>query len=258
MEISPNKISKEIIDLKASFLWPVDMVRYGIQIDPSMEYFRSREGLLQEEELKRRIETSKKKIEHARKFLWVWERIPWVKMVLITGSVASMNALPEHDIDFWVICDPRRIWLTRLFDWVLLSLSGVRRRRGTKKLRDTFCVNFYKTTDNLSLWVHNASYAIQVADAIVIMQEPGLYKKLLRSNSWLKEYLPAWYEKTMSENERVPDYEGNPQDFIAKWVNNIEYLVGSIQIMIRDRKFVWPRPSDVFSNEMNTWGDSEA
>src|SRR5690349_19112684 len=44
------------------------------------------------------------------------QMIPWIDGVFVTGSLAMNSVTPNDDIDFLIVTQPQRLWLTRL--WV--------------------------------------------------------------------------------------------------------------------------------------------
>jgi len=62
---------------------------------------------------KRRQKYSEKKIKIAEKIALILRKIPWVKMVGVTGALAMRNAEKKDDIDLLIIAVKNRLWLTR-------------------------------------------------------------------------------------------------------------------------------------------------
>lgn len=55
------------------------------------------------------------------------QHIPWIKAVVVTGSVAVRNVRPHSDVDFMIITMKRRLWLSRILVYIMTWLKGRRR-----------------------------------------------------------------------------------------------------------------------------------
>jgi len=108
-------------------------------------------------------------------------------MIGATGSLATNNAAPKSDIDFFIIATPKRIWLCRLICSFVTHIAGIR-RYGTH-IQDRICLNYYVSGDNLELHVKNLSNAHTYASLIPILDTRGHYKAFQEQNKWMKQYL---------------------------------------------------------------------
>ena len=121
-------------------------------------------------------------------------RLPFVRMVAVTGSLAASNVTRDADVDYLIVTAPRRLWLCRA-----LVIGVVRRaaRRGV-----VLCPNFLLTESALELRQRDLYTAWELAQMVPIA---GLetYHRLRRQNSWAGSFLP--------NAEGVP-LEPDPQD----------------------------------------------
>ena len=67
--------------------------------------------------------------------------IPWIKMIAITGSVAAHNAERGDDIDLFIITQGNRLWLTRGFTTLLLTIVG--KYAVGKNNKEKLCCNIF-------------------------------------------------------------------------------------------------------------------
>ncbi|MFZ6021991.1 MAG: hypothetical protein ACOYT9_00795 [Patescibacteria group bacterium] len=243
-------------EVKHSFGWPVDCWRYT-----RIEYPRyiGNESSTNEldESLQKKVRYSLAKIDAARKVLKWLTYLPWVRMLFITGSVASLNAEPQDDIDVWIIVNPRRIWLTRAIDFFLYTLIGKRRlaRDGVEESRvnDKLCFNFYSTLDSLHLKKETASYAMQFVDAIPLyIKDIGEYRLLLEQNQWIEKYFPTWYTRNLEviKNATSASHKKSVWDV---FFDALDYIAGVLMIAKAERQLTFS-PAKVFRSEFTTWG----
>ncbi|WKZ30332.1 MAG: hypothetical protein QY314_00985 [Candidatus Dojkabacteria bacterium] len=252
MKLPKTQISSEVIAYKAKYQWPYDALRYADMPDSARRYVVSENAkLFSDHDRAQRVKESLRKITLAKKFLWVWKFLPWVEMVAITGSVASLNASPDHDIDLWIIVSPRRIWLTRFYDWLVFSLLGKRRNRHASNVTDKFCINFYKTSDNFALH-QSLAFAVQAVDSIILFQRHDTFWELVKANRWIAKYFPAWH-KEMSDYAALLEKSIENKKPSLPFLDAIEYLLGVIQYIKRTGKFTLPGKKEIFVNEFFTW-----
>lgn len=85
--------------------------------------------------------------QKAQKYAQKIIRLPFVRMVALTGSVAAGSATQRSDIDFLVITKPGRIYLTRAIVVLFVMLAG--QYRTSKKVAGRICLNWF-LPDNLA------------------------------------------------------------------------------------------------------------
>jgi hypothetical protein len=107
--------------------------------------------------------------------------VPFVRMVAITGTLAMENVDTDADVDFFIVTDPRRVWLSR-------SLSIALVYRGRLERVD-ICPNYVISSDALDQFDRSFFSAHELAQMVPIY---GLdvYERLIQSNCWAATYLP--------------------------------------------------------------------
>lgn len=248
-----------LLDIKQRFGWPVDGVRYCLPFP--RRYWDGKEySDLLPKYLAVKAEEATKKLAKAQEMAAYLKRLPWIHMIFVTGSVASSNALPTDDIDVWIVVEPRRIWLTRAFDWLLFTFTKKRRlvTDGTDsaKTKDKFCFNFYTTTNALELSKHTRSFAMQFVDAVpVFIRNNSDYKALLEANAWVHNYFPSWYNNMQMTFSKVPSSAMTLSEHwsIRALEHSLEYLAG-ILMLLKSRKRLYFSLKDIFVPEFTTWG----
>ena len=99
---------------------------------------------------KQKISTQKNilrdQIDSLQQAVSMFEYIPWIQAVWLTGSMAAENSQRDDDIDFLVLTASKRLWLTRFVVLVMSALLGRWRPRlapTSKKTRHTWCWNIW-------------------------------------------------------------------------------------------------------------------
>jgi hypothetical protein len=128
--------------------------------------------------------------EQASQHLWplarrygIWlARLPFVRMVALTGALAVRNAASgDDDLDYMIVTAPHRVWLARAFAVVLVRLG---RLQGVE-----ICPNYLLAETALEQERHDIFIAHEVAQMVPLYGH-ALYHKLRAENSWVRQYLP--------------------------------------------------------------------
>lgn len=157
-----------------------------------------------------RVEIWQKKLNEARKAGMWFGKIPWVRGVWVTGSVAAENAEVADDIDFLLVTSVHRLWITRFFLVAALKMIGkyqsknknAELRKGLvlnrekkngndKGLRDKWCLNLW--LDESALAVPHGKRSLYTAHEVllakpVFLRDPGVEQRFLQENRWISDY----------------------------------------------------------------------
>jgi len=121
-----------------------------------------------------------KKMIEARKMANVLNYFPYVRSVMVSGSLSKGFMDQESDIDFFVIMKPGSIAISKF-------LMGLFRRFFAPK---SFCINFIIDSNNLHIKKQNLYTAIEMATLIPII-DADLYNIFMRVNmEWIRNFLP--------------------------------------------------------------------
>ncbi|MEO8606716.1 MAG: hypothetical protein ABI690_02455 [Chloroflexota bacterium] len=139
-------------------------------------------------------------------------RLPFVRMVALTGALAMHNAADhDDDLDYILVTAPRRVWLARAFSIVLVRLA---RLQGTE-----ICPNYVLAESALVQDKHNIFMAHEIAQ-MVPLYGLGLYEQFRQANAWVSEQLPNTAGAFYIEAEYTPTGVG----LMGK--RAIEFLLG--------------------------------
>jgi len=125
-------------------------------------------------ERRNRAQRLRKRARNVSRFL---QHAPFVRGILLTGSVAADDAEKDADVDILVIVAEGRIALAFL---VLAPLSRVVSRR-------IFCPNYYLSQSHLSVPRHDRYVARELLQAQPLTHRADA---LLAANPWAQEQLP--------------------------------------------------------------------
>lgn len=106
-------------------------------------------------------------------------RLPWTRMVAVSGSLAVGAARDGDDIDLFIVTDDGRLWLTRA-----LAVALVRAAPGP-----TLCPNYLVSVSNLEMESRDLYTAHELAQLVPIAGA-STYAALMERNRWYREYLP--------------------------------------------------------------------
>ncbi len=114
----------------------------------------------------------------------VIKRFPFVRAVMVTGSLSKNSSDKTSDLDFMIITSPGRLWIARtllmLFKKIFLFNSY-----------KYFCINYCITTDNLEVTDKNVFTATEIA-TIKGTYNTVLMRRFIESNKWIKDYFPNY------------------------------------------------------------------
>lgn len=177
------------------------------------------------------------------------KKIPWIKGVFITGSVAATNALPQDDIDFMIITASGRLWLSRAALFVLTWRRGVRRpwqaTHSGDSVQNTWCFNLWLTTSTLTLPGPKQSVysAYEVLQAKMIWGDSDLPARWLDANQWVGRFLPSWWDA--SRGTAAPVGQGLTAGWLwllfpMVWIGDRVLDVLNVMAFVMQKLYMWP------------------
>lgn len=107
--------------------------------------------------------------------------IPFVRMVAVTGSLASNNVKGDGDIDYFIVTEPGFLWLSRA---MILGL-----RRLTSPFGRVICPNYLISLNALKLEDQDL-YTAQELTRMVLIFGREYYNEFRKLNNWTTDFLP--------------------------------------------------------------------
>ncbi len=164
----------------------------------------------------------------------------WIKAVAITGSAALNSAWQGDDVDLMIVTQKKRLWIVRttLLFWGLI--------KGKKKLfkassKQDWCFNLWLSEDKLGMGTERRSLytAFEICQADWICQTEGLERRFLETNSWVKDYLPNYYQSKMQQaSSKTEDRSGNRKvnyifNFVLSGLNRVLFWLERVYINLK-------------------------
>ena len=158
---------------------------------------------------------------------------PFTRGVYLSGSLSKGYANDESDVDYFIVTEPGRLWLSRmllvLFKRVFLFNS-----------HKYFCVNYFIDTDNLEIQDKNIFTATELTTLIPTCNT-ALYRRLMQANAWTKDFFPNTMLECISA-ENVPANEswvkrGLEKLFYGKWGDKLDDFCYKITFAKWKKKF---------------------
>jgi len=139
---------------------------------------------------------------HAKLISTLINGLPFVRCIILTGSMVSGDITPQSDIDFLIIAKTGRIFSVRFFTNILVWATGLKRssREGSNPA-GKICLNYYMTEGFLIVPHHrddqiNRYCARSYSNTVLLAGDRAIYNKFIKMNEmWIKKYI----EQTSTE-----------------------------------------------------------
>ena len=107
--------------------------------------------------------------------------LPYVRMVALTGSLAVMNILGNHDFDYMLVTQTSRLWVARAF---AVTFGRIMRPFGHR-----ICVNLLLSENALDWHQHDLYSAREICQMIPVVGM-DVYRRFRARNAWTESVLP--------------------------------------------------------------------
>jgi len=154
------------------------MLQSAIECADGFYFPRGQRGLL--ETRARREVSSRTLLTKLRGLQALVRRMPFVRMVALSGSLAHLNADDEADLDLFVIVAPGRVWSVTLTTLVIARLLGWRRH---------LCLNYVVSERALMVGPADLFSANQIIHLQPIMGAEA-YRRFLDANRFVERFYP--------------------------------------------------------------------
>lgn len=166
-----------------------------------------------ENSISRRLEgnrLAKKKLISAYRMTKLISKFPYVRAVLLSGSISKGYMEKDSDVDYFIITHPNRLWVTRLLLMLFKKVFLLNSRK-------VFCINYFVDTETLEIEEKNIFTATELATLIPIYGK-DLYDELYKNNIWIKKFYPNFPKR----DNKILVNKNNlfVQNLIEKTLNN--------------------------------------
>lgn len=163
-------------------------------------------------------------------------RFPFVRGLLVTGSLSKNSAGADGDVDWLVLVEPGRVW-------TLKSALQVFRRALPERARASFCTNYLLDTDHLAIDDRNLFTAIELATAVPVAG-PEAATALIDANPWAARYVPglSWSRARAANAAALrpgPLTRGLDRAWRGSWTTAVERQALQGWRTYWDRKYGW-------------------
>jgi len=139
----------------------------------------------------RRLEGNRlasQRLKTARKYSRLIASFPFVRAVMLSGSISKNFMEDNSDIDYFIVTEAKRLWIVRT------ALVVFRRIFLFNSLRN-FCVNYFVDSDNLTIPDRNIFTATELT-TLKPMYGQLVIERFCKENTWVSTTLPQQFFDT--------------------------------------------------------------
>jgi len=108
-------------------------------------------------------------------------RLPFVRMVAVTGALAMDNVDHGADADYLIVTEPGRVWLCRA---VIIQMVRLHKLRGV-----VICPNWILSEEAIQLERRDLFSARELTQMVPVAGL-AVYRRMMEANSWIRDLLP--------------------------------------------------------------------
>ena len=174
----------------------------------------------------RREALSRDLLDRDRRLIALVSRMPFVRMVAVSGSLAHLNAERSADLDLFVITAPHRVWSVTLLMLVVARLLGWRKR---------MCLNYVISERALRIDPADLFAANQIIHLRPIVGH-DVFARFVDANPFVRKFYPNFvvggtpYPKTHDPRPTTPPFER-----AARWIYGRHLARKSVTWQSRDQ-----------------------
>ncbi len=169
----------------------------------------------------KRLKKTSEIIEKNKPYIKIVSKIPWIKMIALTGSVANQNADKNADVDILFITESNRLWICRGLVFTVLKIIG---KLPTDKSKREICPNIFIEEGSMG-WTKKRRN-LYVAQNIISMKpylwKDDIYFKFIKTNNWISKYYPNFIVNASKENKKKKGRKNLLMSFIESFAMKIQ------------------------------------
>jgi hypothetical protein len=137
---------------------------------------------------------AEKRLKTARRVSSFISRFPFIRGILLSGSISKGFMEEDADIDYFVITHPNRVWFSRLILMIFKKIFLF----NSKKI---FCINYFVDSEHLEIEERNIFTATEIVTLLPTFGV-NIYKDFYAKNLWTREFYPNF---PMRETNNILD-----------------------------------------------------
>jgi hypothetical protein len=172
-----------------------------------------------------------KSLQTAKRITSIIKRFPYVRGVMLSGSISKNYMDEDSDIDYFIITAPNRLWVSRLFFVLFQKLVFFNRYK-------YLCYNYMVDEDHVAITDQTFYTAIEVSTLLPVYNFE-VCEQFRQSNLWTQAFFPnypmaddALLKNRQSITQRLGEFFFNNAILVNGW---IEYLMKKIETKWRAR-----------------------
>lgn len=135
-------------------------------------------------------------------------KFPYVQAVFLSGSISKNFMDDKSDIDFFIITDKNRMWISRtlliLYKKIILLNN-----------KEHFCLNYFIDMDHLEIPEQNLFTATEIVTVIPAFGK-DCSTQFYNANSWVEKYYPNYPKADISKlNDHKPSFRSKVESFFS-------------------------------------------
>lgn len=132
-----------------------------------------------------------KRLQTARRVSGFISRFPFIRGIMLSGSLSKGFMEEDSDIDYFVVTHPNRVWFSRLMLMVFKKIFLF----NSKKI---FCINYFVDAENLEIQEKNIFTATELV-TLLPTYGSDVYEQLFQKNNWVKHFYPNFLKRETKE-----------------------------------------------------------
>ncbi len=134
---------------------------------------------------------AEKRLKTAQRVSGIVSRFPFIRGIMLSGSISKGFMEEDSDIDYFVITHPDRVWISRLMLMFFKKLFLLNSKKN-------FCINYFVDYENLEIQEKNVFTATEIATLIPTFGKE-CYDDFYKQNLWIKNFYPNFPKRDTSE-----------------------------------------------------------
>jgi predicted nucleotidyltransferase len=193
---SLEEINRELINLTS-----------GKLIYNKENYFQLRDDDNYVLRRKKGNELAKKRLKTATRVSGFISRFPFIRGILLSGSISKGFMEEDSDIDYFVITHPNRVWFSRLMLMLFKKLFLFNSKKN-------FCINYFIDSENMEINEKNIFTATEIVTLIPTFGR-SVYEEFYETNLWVKQFYPNFPKR---ETKKILDRKNGVLKSILEYV----------------------------------------